>query len=383
MSESSGISFRLRQSRPIRLDVDLACEAGELLALVGPSGSGKTTILRTLAGLYQPRQARVSCQGRVWADSGQGLFLPARQRPVGMVFQSYALFPHLTARANLMAAMSHLPPGQRVERARELLALVHLPDLDGRLPRQLSGGQQQRVAVARALARDPQVLLLDEPFSAVDRATRERLHLELAELRGKLKIPVILVTHDLDEAAQLADRIAIVHHGRVLQAGPPAEIRTKPRDLTVARLVNLSNLFRARVMGHEAGWTVLDWRGRRMRVPGGERFAVGAEVVWCIPTTAVDLAKGEPSSQAAGENRLQAELTAVTLLGEMARLTLTLPEGTGERIIVSLPLHRVQGLELTPGRRLAVSLPGGAIHLMPAPTAARMDGAAVRRRGRD
>ena len=369
MSDLGGIDIRLRQAGPIQLDVDLACGLGQVLALVGPSGSGKSTILRSVAGLYQPAEARVSCNGRVWVDSGRGVRLPVRQRPVGMVFQSYALFPHLSALANLMAAMDHLPAGQRAQRARDLLSLVNLPGLEDRRPHQLSGGQQQRVAVARALARDPKVLLLDEPFSAVDRATRERLYVELAELRGKLGIPILLVTHDLDEASQLADQVCIIHHGRTLQTGPPSEVRTKPLNLTVARLVHIKNVFTAKVAGHtmEDGQTVLDWRGSELKVSLHEQFSVGDEAAWCVSTTSILLVEGSPPGQPVEDNQLRVTLAGLVFVGDMVRLTLTVPGGEDECLFAAVPLHQVQRLGLRPRQEVTVSLPCGSIHLMPAP----------------
>lgn len=366
MPEPEGISFHLSQPGPIRLDVDLSCGPGQMLALVGPSGSGKTTILRSLAGLYQPAEAWVSCGGQAWTDSRHDICLPARERRVGMVFQSYALFPHLSAQANLMAAMNHLPHRQRAERASELLSLVHLHGLENRRPHQLSGGQQQRVAVARALARDPHALLLDEPFSAVDRATRERLYLELNELRGALRIPVLLVTHDLDEASQLADHIGIIHHGRCLQLGPPAEIRTRPSSLTVARLVNLKNVFSASVAGHENGQTVLAWQGIELRAGRWEQFGVGGKVAWCVPSSGVRLMGDDSPGGATAENQLNLVLDGLAFLGEMVRLSLVLPSDAGQRLMVTAPLHQVQGLALRVGQPVKVSLPCAGIHLMPA-----------------
>jgi molybdate transport system ATP-binding protein len=166
MSSRPGLAVSLRQSAPIPLAARFDCEGGELLALVGPSGSGKTTILRCIAGLNHPGAGAVSCAGEVWLDTAKRISLAPQRRSVGIVFQHYALFPHMSALKNVEAAMAHVGAGERAARARDLLQLVHLSGLEGRRPRELSGGQQQRVALARALARDPAVLLLDEPFSA-------------------------------------------------------------------------------------------------------------------------------------------------------------------------------------------------------------------------
>lgn len=242
MGKGAGLHVELRQPAPIPLAVELSCGEGELLALVGPSGSGKSTTLRAIAGLYRPLQGRVVCGGSVWLDTEQAIDLPAHQRRVGLVFQSYALFPHMTALRNVMTALGHRPVHEREARARALLAQVHLQGLEERRPTALSGGQQQRVAIARALAREPAVFLLDEPFSAVDRRTRRKLHAELAELRQLVRIPIVLVTHDLDEVAALADCICVLDQGQTLQIGRPADLLTSPASARVAIALDLPHV---------------------------------------------------------------------------------------------------------------------------------------------
>ncbi|MCF3974149.1 molybdenum ABC transporter ATP-binding protein [Paracoccus salsus] len=230
-----------RAREPIPLDVAFRVEAGELLALVGHSGSGKTTILRSIAGLWRPDRARVTVGGTSWLDTSIGVNLPPHRRRVGIVFQNYALFPHMTAARNVIAAMD-IP--DRVEATR-LLDLVNLHGLADRKPAQLSGGQQQRVAVARALARRPQALLLDEPFSAVDRATRERLHAEIIALRAHLSMPVVLVTHDVNEAQLLADRMVVIEKGQMIGSGTTAEVMADPDALRAMGVRELAALLPA------------------------------------------------------------------------------------------------------------------------------------------
>jgi len=223
-----GLSVSLRQSGPIPLDVAFTCAPGEVLGLVGPSGAGKTTVLRAIAGLYRTRAGRVGVDGAVWFDSETGVYLPPHRRRVGLVFQEHALFPHLSAAANVAVALSDHPRAERHSLAMALLSRVHLEGLETRKPAELSGGQRQRVAIARALARDPQVLLLDEPFSAVDRRTRVHLQAEIVALRKDLAIPMLLVTHDVDEVARLADRLCILDQGRVCLTGRPDEVLAQP-----------------------------------------------------------------------------------------------------------------------------------------------------------
>jgi molybdate transport system ATP-binding protein len=237
-----GLHVHLCATAPIPLDLTLACAPGELLALVGPSGSGKTTILRCIAGLHRPTWGHITCDGATWLDTPQSIDLPPPQRRIGLVFQGYALFPHMTALGNVAAALRHLPSGERAAQAAALLAQMGLEGLERRRPAGLSGGQQQRVALARALAREPAALLLDEPFSAVDRPTRRELYRVIAGLRERLAIPVVLVTHDLGEAVRLADRMAVLHQGRVLQHGAPNDVAARPDDAIMARLLDVDEL---------------------------------------------------------------------------------------------------------------------------------------------
>lgn len=236
-----------RAAAPIPLDVAFRVAAGELLALVGHSGSGKTTLLRTIAGLWQPQVARVVVGDDIWLDSAKAVNYPAHRRRVGMVSQSYALFPHMSAAQNVMAAMDRPDPAE----AGRILDLVNLQGLADRKPAQLSGGQQQRVALARALARRPHVLLLDEPFSAVDRATREKLYSEIIALRAHLAMPVVLVTHDMAEAQMLADRIVLIDKGHVLRQGSTADVMADPVALRAMGIRELASLLPATIVAHE------------------------------------------------------------------------------------------------------------------------------------
>ena len=211
--------------RSFRLSLDL--ELGrETLALVGPSGAGKSSVLRSIAGLLRPERGRIALGAEAWLDTAAGIDLPPERRSVGLVFQEYALFPHLDVRRNVAF-------GGR-ERVDELLERFRISHLAGARPGDLSGGERQRVALARALARDPAVLLLDEPLSALDTHTRGVVRSELTELLAELRLPTLLVTHDFEDAAALADRAGVIVEGRILQLGSAAELLAAPADAFVA-----------------------------------------------------------------------------------------------------------------------------------------------------
>jgi molybdate transport system ATP-binding protein len=364
---SAGLLVRLQQDAPIPLAVAFSCAPGELLALVGPSGSGKSTVLRAIAGLYRPKNGSVGVDGEAWFDSEPGVWVPAHRRRAGLVFQSYALFPHLSALGNVATALGHLPRGQRRARAGQLLELVHLAGLEARRPAELSGGQQQRVAVARALAREPQVLLLDEPFSAVDKATRQRLYRELAELRRQLRMPVVLVTHDLDEAIMLSDRMTVLHRGRTLQSGPPLEIMARPDNPEVARLVDLKNVFDGVVADQraDAGVTLVDWAGYRLEARLQPAYVPGQLVTWAIPTANVILHRRDRPSRGERENPVPGVVTEFVPLGENASVAVRVDGASELPLFMTIPTHVAKRNRIEIGERVTASLLAEAIHLMP------------------
>lgn len=240
------LEVRVQARLPIAIDMGFQLDAGQLLAVVGPSGAGKSTLLRMIAGLVRPETGQIKVAGETWLDLGQGIDLATHLRRVGMVFQTYALFPHMTALENVKTALAAPDPVE----AERLLALVKLEGFGGRRSAELSGGQQQRVAMARALARKPKVLLLDEPFSAVDRVTRETLYSEIIALRAHLDMPVVLVTHDVHEAQLLADQMLVVDRGQVVAKGSTAEVMANPEALRVMGLREAAAMLRARVAAH-------------------------------------------------------------------------------------------------------------------------------------
>lgn len=229
------------------LRVDLDLPPSGVTAILGPSGSGKSTLLRLVAGLELPHQGRIQVAGRTWLDSGRRLRLPPQKRRVGMVFQDYALFANMSVAENIGYG---LPRRGRKQAVAEWIDNLQLSGLAARRPHQLSGGQKQRVALARALAREPDLLLLDEPLSALDIYLRQRLRDQMLALVTTLDLPVLLVTHDLDEARHLADRVGVMVDGKMHRFGPATEVFDDPCDLQSARVLGWRNLLAVRWMGH-------------------------------------------------------------------------------------------------------------------------------------
>jgi putative spermidine/putrescine transport system ATP-binding protein len=254
-------------------DVTFDVPAGTIAAILGPSGCGKSTMLRIVSGLVRPTA------GSVRIGEQDVTTVPARERNVGMVFQNYALFPHLTVEENIAYGLSRIPRVQRKERVEEMIALVRLEPFAKRLPRQLSGGQQQRVAVARALAPRPALMLLDEPFAALDRGLRADLQFEFVRLQRSLGITAIIVTHDQDEAQSVADRLIVMNRGRVEQVGPPAELYDQPASLFVNGFVGHASMLEATVeTGANDACVLRLGSGATLAMPARVGFAPGSGV---------------------------------------------------------------------------------------------------------
>ena len=389
----TGLQVQLRSNSPIRLEAEFDCGAGELVALVGPSGSGKTSMLRAIAGLWTPTdvQGHIRVAGQAWLDTAAGVQLSPQERRAGLVFQHYALFPHMTAQANVALAAG---PGWSGADVQTLLARLGLATLSQRRPSQLSGGQQQRVALARALVRVmprpalasspakppqalPGVLLLDEPFSAVDAPTRQTLYRELAALRQKVSVPMVLVTHDLAEARRLADRVVIVDAGQTLQTGEPARVFASPRNARVAELVGIQNHFEGRFLKGEAGWGRLCWTdpsqpeaGLDLAVFDKNKIDDGTRVTWVLNGEQVDvMADGQlPSLAEPGHTRLRCQLLEVLSLGEISLCTLRPEALPSQTITLNLTTRLLDRLQVQAGGRVQLLIAPGALHIMPVRT---------------
>ncbi len=356
----------MRQQAPVPLDAELDCAPGEILGLVGPSGSGKTTVLRSIAGLHRPAEGRVLAGVECWLDTAKAIAQPVQSRRVGMVFQNFALFPHLCAWENVAIALPATADAGRRERAHDLLAKVNLSGLELRRPGELSSGQQQRVAIARALAREPKVLLLDEPFSAVDKLTREKLYRELVALRSELNMPVILVTHDLAEASMLCDRLCLLHRGKTLQCAPPEIVLTKPASIEAARLVGITNTFQGVIARHDAvsGKTWIDWSTHRLETGHVPFLQPGIKVDWVMPSAYIVLHRKDRPSRGEHENPVAGTVTALVRLGEYCQVDLAIAGVPGRTLRFSIPTHVAHRNGVMLGAGASVSLLSEGIHVI-------------------
>lgn len=232
-----GLQVRLQKEvRGFALDVEWRI-GNELAVLFGFSGAGKSMTLQLIAGLLKPDTGRVSLAEIVYFDSSNGINLPPQERPCGYLFQDLALFPHMTVWENILYGAANLPKNDKLDRARELIDAFRLTGLEDRRPSEISGGQKQRVAFARALIRQPKALLLDEPFSALDRPLRREMRCFLREVRDKFSIPALLVTHDLEEAVAISDKIIVYEHGKIAQIDSPGRVKGCPANIYVSQLI--------------------------------------------------------------------------------------------------------------------------------------------------
>ncbi len=356
-----------KKFRNFRLDV--AFSAGnELIVIFGPSGAGKSQTLRAIAGLTRPDFGRIRLGDRFLFDSVAGIDLPPQERRVGYVPQQYALFPHKTVSQNIAYGLHRLPRHQQQAEVQTMLTLMRLRDQAERYPAELSGGQQQRVSLARALVTHPDVLLLDEPFAALDSGICSELHRELLVLQARLGIPVLLVTHDLAEAYALGHQIIVLDHGKVLQGGGRDEVLRRPRSPAVAQFMGMRNLFAGEVLSLDDESLCIGWQGRVIHAPPQPR-TVNEQVIFGIrPEEVMIIRRDRPPRRGLQENILEGHI-----VGEISRGTEHLlffriegiSDDRGYHLEILLPHPVFVRLNLTVGKREQVSLKKGAIHVLP------------------
>ena len=309
---------------------------------LGSSGSGKTTILRCLAGLERPYRGHVRFGDRTWFDAVHRIHLPPDQRDLGVLFQDYALFPHMTVQKNVAFGGRGLPRGAAAQRVAELLDGFGLRGLERRLPRQLSGGQQQRVALARAVFRRPKLLLLDEPLSALDRATGDEVREELRALIRTLAIPVYIVSHDRVDALTLADQTVLIDEGRIIQAGSTKEVFDAPKTQAAARLVGIDTILLGRIASVDNGLARVMVGTQEVRAAAPAE--AGHEAVLCIRAEDVTIALHD-TDDLSTINRWRAVVRTETAEGPFVRIGLD----CGFRLSALVTRDAWKRLALAPG----------------------------------
>lgn len=329
--------------------------------LFGPSGAGKTTVLRAIAGLDRPDRGFIRFGGETWFDSEERRYTAPQGRGVGMLFQDYALFPHLSVEANVAFGLHRISQEVRRSRVAELAGKLGIAELLHRMPSELSGGQRQRVALARALAPSPRLLLLDEPLSALDAPSRDALRGELRALLTDTGLPAIVVTHDRVEALALGDRLAVLVDGSVRQVGPVLEVYQNPVDAEVARVVGTENVLPTRLVRREDGLIVV--RSGNAELVAVDPGGVETEAYACIRAEEVVL---EPPNAhlSSALNRLEGEIVDCRNEGPLARVTVA----CGIRLVAVVTHASVERLGLGPGTRVCAVVKTPSVRIVPLKT---------------
>ena len=341
-----GITKRFGHVTALR-EVSLEVRRGELMTLLGPSGCGKTTLLHVVAGFLTPDTGEVAIEGEGVTD------LPTYRRQIGITFQNYALFPHMSVASNVGYGlrMRRIARDEIARRVEEALALVKLAGLEDRRPRQLSGGQQQRVALARALVIRPRVLLLDEPFSALDRNLRSAMQVEVKEILRKIGVTTIFVTHDQSEALSLSDRIAVIREGRISQVGTPDEIYRRPNDRFVASFVGDVNVLRARLERIDGATATIALGSARVSVPAGKLAGLAPGAMVDLFVRPEDLRTTEEAAAA-----FAGTVAARVYQGGHVDLYIEAPEAASGRVLLRLPGHAAMA-RWPVGARIGLAIP--------------------------
>ena len=344
------------ESAPFDLAVEFETR-DELTVLFGPSGAGKTLTLDCIAGFVAPDRGRICFGTETLFDSEAGVKLASRKRRIGYVFQKDALFPHMTLRGNLEFAARGRPSDAATGTIEETLARFGLASLAGRRPHRVSGGERQRCSIARILVSRPRLILLDEPARGLDISLREQLYDVLAQVRAQYRLPMILVTHDLEEAFALGDRMLVYDRGRIIQDGPPSEIHASPASPEVARLLGIAPIFEGTAAGGESnGSPAIEACGLRFPIPDLSGRRSGENLLFCIRTERV-VARPAPDSDSSNGLTLALEGTTET----PTHLRLEFRGG----VAAELPRQQVAAGPVTVGERWHLEFPPGSIWIFP------------------
>lgn len=353
------IEKRFPRGATLEAELELPQSPPSVTVLFGPSGSGKTTLLRCLAGLEQPDRGFI-CRGeKIWYDDSRGISLSPQQRRIGFLFQDYALFPHKTVKGNVEYGLTNCNHEQRAERVGQLMNLFQLNGMEGRFPRQLSGGQLQKVALARTLAPRPQILLLDEPLSALDDPTRTRLRSELRLQLNQVGIPTLLVTHDRVEAIALGDRLVVMVDGRIQQTGPVQEVFSFPTNHAVAQSVGTETLVPGEISEAMSGLLIVQ-AGQVQITCVDPGDLGGREVFVCIRAEDVILERG-PTSHDSARNHLSGRITSILLEGVLVKVMLD----CGFPLCALVTRQSCEELNFKDGDNVTAIVKATAIHLVP------------------
>lgn len=363
------LRFSLKKTFPgFDTSVELAAE-NELMVLFGPSGAGKSLILKMVSGIVRPDSGAVSVDGEAVFDSSTGVDVPMRERKIGYLFQDYALFPHMTVRENIAYGVPARDKKGAEGRVNELIEVMRLAGLEGSYPHEISGGQKQRTALARTLAAGPRILLLDEPFSALDFQVREKLRADLANIHRLFPVTTILVTHDLEEAFMLGSRIAVINNGRFEQVGSREDVFYRPATRNVARFLGVRNIFDGRVtkvIDEEVEIDSPELAVIKTHAPKRLGLSVGSPVSFCIRPEEILVIRPDKSPGRVADNVVEGEILSTT--GKGSTHILYLGSGrTGVVLKIELPNFVVRKLGLKEGKRIKVSLKKENVWIIPPP----------------
>jgi len=343
---------------PISAALTCRIEQATSLVLFGPSGSGKTTILRSIAGLEWPERGTIRFMSRTWLDIGSRIRVSPQQRRIGYMPQDYALFPTHSVAGNIGYGLGDLSSVDRTKRVDEMVDLFQLRGLEAAKPAELSGGQQQRVALARAVAPRPQLLLLDEPLSALDAPTRLQLRGELRGLLKQLALPSMIVTHDWAEALTIGDVIAVMGDGRVLQVGPPQEVFSRPKNADVAQIVGVETVVQGHVIAQADGLATVSVNGTTLKGLGSD--AIGSPVFVCIRAEDVVLEQ-TGSGMTSARNHLVGKVSEIVPHGVIVHVKIE----CGFPLVAMVTRGALEDLSLDVGSPVIAAMKAGAVHLVP------------------